>query len=434
MMLRRWAKRLRGDDPAKRRERGAALISVVIMVAVMATTTADFAFNTTMDLAAAANARDDLRAHYLARSGINLAKLLMRVQQRVIDPNRKLLGNIDIQIADYAPILLSAFNSREGAQMLGSLFGFGDGEVKGLGVDVGSFDLEMISLDGKLNLNCAGGANSGSPTVQRTAASLAAMLMPPRYNTLFEDPDDDGQYIDRLETMRAIIDWADQDQVMFGSTGVEDYRYNARKDKYENKNQYYDTIEEVRLVRGVDDDFASAFMDAFTVYGTCKVNVNLANVPLLTSLLIQHAVKNRANEQALRWENLTLLARYLVHIRGYLGGFSDLKQFTKAVASPMEVAMQAFMVDQTMGAMQGGSSGQQQEIKLPAVKGVLLQEKTVKDAVVIGGPRRIWQITAIADVGRIKKRIRTVWDMKKISMQSAKRQTGPGGFLYWREE
>jgi len=200
-------------------ERGVALVAVVVVLAVMGATTADFAFNTTLDLAEAANARDDLRAHYLARSGINLARLLLRVQQRVIDPNRKYLGGMDLQIADYAPLLISAFNSKEGAEMLGSLFGVGGGDIKGLGVDVGSFDLDMTSLDGKLNVNCAGGVNAGSPTVVRTAASLAAIMLPPRYNRLFEEPDDKGNYADRLEIMRAIIDWVDQDGVMFGSCG-----------------------------------------------------------------------------------------------------------------------------------------------------------------------------------------------------------------------
>ena len=127
-------KRRRND-----RERGAALVSVVVVVAVMAVTTADFAFNTTMDLAAAANARDDLRAHFLARSGINLSRLLFRLQQRIIDPNRKFLGGMDLQVADYAPLLMSAFNSKEGAALLGSLFGISEGEIKGIGVDVGTY-------------------------------------------------------------------------------------------------------------------------------------------------------------------------------------------------------------------------------------------------------------------------------------------------------
>jgi transposase len=105
--LRRW---LRGQ--IRCRQEGAALLSVVVVIAVIATMAADFAYNSEVDLAAAANARDDLRAHYLARSGMNLSRLLLRVQERFIEPNRQFFGGMDLQIADYAPVLISAFNNR----------------------------------------------------------------------------------------------------------------------------------------------------------------------------------------------------------------------------------------------------------------------------------------------------------------------------------
>ncbi len=408
------------------KEQGVALLSVIVVIAVMTATVADFTFTTTMDMAAAANARDDLRAHYLSRSGINLAKLLLRVQSRVIDPNRKFLGGMDLQIADYAPILVSAFNSKEGAEMLGSMFGV-EGAIKGLGVDVGSFDLQMESMDGRLNLNCAGGANPGSPTVVRTASALAAIMLPPRFNPLFEQKDDRGQYNDRLKVMRAVIDWADRDTVVFGTSAVEDYRYNAGKDPYENKNAYYDTLDEVRQVAGVGDDFMAAFDKNLTVYGTCKVNVNLADVPLITSIIIQHAAT--PNDPGLHWANLALLARYVTHIRDFFAGFADEKAFIRAVEMPMKEAMQSFsFANQMIG------GGQQETPALPGVTGVKLKHNTLKDAIVVGGARRIWRLTATANVGRIKKKIKAIWDMKYISMQRKRHNMGPGGFLYWREE
>ncbi len=436
-MKRFWRKRFRS------REEGAALVSVVVVVAVMAVTTADFAFNTTMDLAAAANARDDLRAHYLSRSGINLGRLLFRLQQRVIDPARKFLGGMDLQIADYAPLLMSAFNSREGAEVLGSLFGISSGDIKGIGVDVGTFDLKMESLDGRLNLNCGGGANPSAPSVVRFAAGLSAIMMAPRYNHLFEEPDKDGNYADRLEILRAIIDWADQDTVMFGSSAVEDYRYNSGDDPYENKNQYYDTLDELYLVKGVEEDWMDAFRDSLTVYGTCKVNVNIASPPALMALMIQFAEK--PTDQGLRWENMMMLSRYIVHLRDYFGGFKDAGAFIKAVQEPMEAAVQAFKMgvgglsssgssSSSSSSSSGGDKLGAYEQQLPIVQGIQLKDKVVKEAIVAGGPRRIWAVTATADVGHIKKKIRAVWDQKLIPMQRSQYQTGPGGFLYWREE
>ena len=69
---------------------------------------------------------------------------------------------MDLQIADYAPMLMSALQQQGGRRGAGLAPGRRGGGIKGLGVDVGSFDLEMESLDGKLNLNCGGGTNTGS--------------------------------------------------------------------------------------------------------------------------------------------------------------------------------------------------------------------------------------------------------------------------------
>jgi hypothetical protein len=308
--------------------------------------------------------------------------------------------------------------------MLGSLIGVDTAAIKGLGVDVGSFDLEMDSLDGKLNVNCGGGLNTGDPKVARFAAALAAMILPTRYNRLFEEPDENGQYADRLEVMRALIDWADQDNVMFGSSAAEDYRYNAGKDPYEIKNQYFDTLEELRLVKGIDDDFMAAFGDALTVYGDCKVNVNLAEAPMLAALIIQHAAA--PNDPALQWENLSLLTRYVLQIRTTVNGFPDAKAFIQAVEAPTAAAMLAFAWDPAAAQQQGGN--------LPLVNGVKLNPTTLNEAIVVGGTRRIWRLTATAKVGRIQKKIKAVWDMKHISMQSSRYNLGPGGYLYWREE
>jgi hypothetical protein len=414
--MRAWLRR-----QLKVRQQGVALISVLVVMAILATSVADFAYNSEVDLAAAANARDDLSAHYLARSAINLARILLRVQEKLIDPARKMMGGMDMQIADYAPMLMQAFNDKAGAEMLGSLLGVDTGGMKGLGVETGTFDIEMESLDGKLNLNCGGGVNTGAANVTQFAASLAAMFLPTRYNRLFENPDERGQYADRLEVMRAIIDWSDQDTVMFGASGPEDYRYNAGKDPYEIKNQYYDTLEEVRLVKGVSDDFMHVFGKGLTVFGNCKVNVNLADAPVLAALIVQYAAS--PSDPGLMWQNLALVVRYVMHIRELTAGFLDDTSFIAAIESPQAAA--------SLFGMQGMQTGGQ---SLPPVNGIKMNGTALKAAVVVGGPRRIWQLTAIAKVGRIQKKIRAVWDVAHISMQSSKVQMGTGGFVYWREE
>ena len=58
----------------------------------------------------------------------------------------------------------------------------------------------------------------------------------------------------------------------------------ACEDRYNAKNNYIDTVGELKLVRGVDDRFWTLFGNAFTVYGGCKINL---------SALVEHAADRR---------------------------------------------------------------------------------------------------------------------------------------------
>ena len=64
--------------PLNRRERGVAMLVVLTWLALMISLVSEFTYGTTVDAAQAANARDELRAHYLARSAVNLARLLKK--------------------------------------------------------------------------------------------------------------------------------------------------------------------------------------------------------------------------------------------------------------------------------------------------------------------------------------------------------------------
>src|SRR5262245_15139120 len=58
----------RGQRP---RDRGVALLVVITWLALMIALVGQFTYGTTVDAAQAANARDELRAHYMARSAVN---------------------------------------------------------------------------------------------------------------------------------------------------------------------------------------------------------------------------------------------------------------------------------------------------------------------------------------------------------------------------
>ena len=64
-------------------ERGAALLVAITAIAILTAVSVDLAYNTRVSLQAAANARDELRATYLAKSAVNVSRLVLYFQQQL---------------------------------------------------------------------------------------------------------------------------------------------------------------------------------------------------------------------------------------------------------------------------------------------------------------------------------------------------------------
>ncbi|MCA2977603.1 MAG: general secretion pathway protein GspK, partial [Myxococcaceae bacterium] len=70
--------------PARRRgERGVALLLVLVGIAVLSLVANEVRYNSMVELRLATNQRDELRAHFLARSGVALSRLMLRYQKQV---------------------------------------------------------------------------------------------------------------------------------------------------------------------------------------------------------------------------------------------------------------------------------------------------------------------------------------------------------------
>src|SRR5690606_18309734 len=128
--------------------------------------------------------------------------------------------------------------------------------IKGLGVAENTgFNLSITTEDGKINMNCA---NGGSETKQTLRTQLEALLYYDAYNPLFENADAEGWRRDRRMQVSALIDYIDRDTVN-EDRAPEDYGYETLKDDYRAKDNYIDSVGELRQVRGVDDRFWTLF-------------------------------------------------------------------------------------------------------------------------------------------------------------------------------
>jgi len=427
-----------------KRQQGVALIAVLCALAILGVTVGEFSTDSTVDLQAASNARDDMQTEFLVRSGANLGQLILRLQTDLVDRYRKQVG--DFQIADYAGMFMGAFGGtkEEVEAFAQSLGGFSAEAIKGLGVAVGSFDLQITTEDGKINMNCA---NGGEETQQTLKAQLDALFYFEGFNPIFEKPDAEGWQRDRATQTTALLDYIDRGNAQFGAPGtMEEYGYEALEDRYKPKNNYLDTVGELKLVRGVDDRFWTLFGDQFTVYGDCKVNIGSVSDPKLIAAILFLAAKDPEDPVVRDPIKLWNLARAVIDARNlgsmFGGGgsfFTDLKSFTEFVKNPMGAVTELFaQPDPTTGqqvAPPAALAGQTQ------LEGLELDPKKLGQ-VARSGPRRVYRVEVVATVPRgaegsgleYTKRLSAVWDTKNQNQNARSADYARGAWVYWREE
>lgn len=435
-----------GVRRSRDRQSGVALLVTISALSMLIALVSQFTFGTTVDSAQAANARDELRAHYLARSAVELSRMLIKIQLKFVEPIMQTAQNmlndmagqdlgISLRVTDYTGPLLGFFSgNKTDVAMLGTLVGVDTSQAKGLGVVQGTMDAEITNEDGKIDINCGGGnppTRANQVTVFRL---LMALFMSPRYDLLFSTPDAEGRFVDRTALAQAIIDWADIDEQMFSvdanAGGAEDYRYDQRVDPYVAHNDHYDTVGETGLVRGMNADFAEAFRAYLTTYASepsCKVN--LASVkgdctPLIVGLvraaLMPDPTKPPQDPTILDDNKLYPLASVLCE-RGAAVGFSSLDTVIGVLTNP---AASLSKDDPRFQMMQN-------------LTGITITKQQLS-AVAYVGPPRIYRVVATGESGKVKKRITVILDTARSLdnpvTNDAASEKAAGVIQYWREE
>ncbi len=352
----------------RRRQRGMALLMVLLTLALMSAVVADFAYNQHVKLLVAARERDALKAHYLARSGIELARLLLFFQDQIqpaLDMAQQagMLPFGEFVIWKLIPLdseMLCGVTDGQigeamGMDMQGAREAMTDRREQALAqqpldIDVdektfsmfddksafcnlgGSFKVEIDDQDSRLSVRRW--ETEFGPQAAARRDMLYALMFPARYDFLFEEEDSHGQRTDRWETIAAIRDWVDRDQNLTDAQapperfardvgGSEDSNYDHFDPAYKPKNAYFDSLAELHLVRGFDDELYDTFAPALTIYSEGKVNIKSATNPTVLIGLIHACAANPTDvvlsdpawlvQALMRWQEYRQL--------GMLGGF-----------------------------------------------------------------------------------------------------------------
>jgi general secretion pathway protein K len=341
--------------------RGVALILVLTTIAILTAVGVDFSYGSRVNLRLAENARDELRAYYLARSAVNLSRLLLHFQKQV-DQTGGMIGgalqnllppqqgqqqtppqqgqqtpqqrqaapqsnNLGIRLWEILPVNSNAMGALLGGGDLAALGvdkaadgdkprsdaprRFDGGPLHAFGAFEGSFTARIVDENSRINVRGLDGLQtSGTPAA--TLIQLRAMMSDPKYDFIFDEEDANHDRVRREDIILAMKDWIDVDEngSALDPTNVrspfvsgfsdENSAYDRYVPRYKAKNAPMDSLDELYMVRGVSDRFMAAFGDRLTVWPdvNAKLNIN-TNDPLQMTTNIVIAARN-PNDPRLR--------------------------------------------------------------------------------------------------------------------------------------
>lgn len=335
-----------------RRSRGVALIIAIVSIALLTVVASEFAYNTRVDLQLAANQRDEVRAYYMARSGMSLGRLLLRFQKQVDQtpiPNPMAMlsqlgmggpqpgaggtqafqpQSLNIQLWKLARVdchMLKGLVKSDGAEgaegapvetdpvEVDPAFRMDDGDEsagaatqmaatmqrRSFGGFEGCFLATISDEEEKLNVMRL---NTGGAEAQATAARMVDMFADKRFEFLWQQDDANRVRSTPQDTVIAMKDWADEDATQSalnpkdptnpfqGGFADEGSAYSRYEPRYEVKNGRFDSLDELYRLHGVNDRFMAAFRDRLTVYPdiNSKPNINTDD-PIMLGLAIMSA-------------------------------------------------------------------------------------------------------------------------------------------------
>lgn len=225
-------------------EKGVALVLVLVIVALLVSLLVDFTYTMQVDMTLAANQRDEIKALYTARSGVEIARHTLQEDDTDYDAR-----NEDWALFDEHPGYLSEN-------------------------DEGRFKVVVEDEAAKFPIHSLIDDQGGLvPTRLDQLGRLFVLL----------DID--------LELIDAIVDWLDPDDTV-GPSGAEDAYYKGLSPPYPCKNGPLASIEELLLVKGMTGEILygteekKGLIHYLTIYSSedGKININTASPEVLQSL------------------------------------------------------------------------------------------------------------------------------------------------------
>lgn len=269
-----------------KKQRGVALLLVLLMVSLTGGIVADFQYNSHVDYLLAINARDELQAEYNALSALRMRALLLKHSRRLKGALDALGGAVGLdanamppisQIIEMVPVecgMMSAITKEAGSDALGA-----DADAVHEDFFNGECVATATSEHSKIALSALG--NSSNRKNDEVKLLLLGLLSDVKLERHFEEDDRNGAHADGpLELVGAIADWVDSDEDQTVNKVADEGRlYDLQRDSYRPKNAPFDSLAELQLVHGIDDELYEILRDNVSIYND-NTKIELATAPL----------------------------------------------------------------------------------------------------------------------------------------------------------
>jgi general secretion pathway protein K len=415
------------------------MIIAVVAIAILTVVATEFAYNSRVDLQMATNQRDEIRAYYLARSGIGLSRLLLRFQKQLdgIQIPGGLMGAQPPRVGGAAAqpsMTLQLWRmARVDCHMLRQMVKTNPkGDLRPIArSNPETFDKEFPDVASKMTRRSFGGfdgcflATIGDEEEKLNlnkldasqnlilVARLVDLLGDKRFEFLFEREDSNRVKATPADVVIAMRDWIDEDEIQstlntaaLTMSGVgdpfvrgfadENSQYDKYTPRYKAKNARLDTLDELYMVHGVNDRFMAAFRDRFTVYPdvNSKLNINTDDPMLLYMAILSVSDPTRPDP---RIRDPVFIDALIQRIR------------TARMMSMLGMSVMDFVtVIQTSGV---------------AVNPLILNN--VQNNTAVSDKTSTFRIKSVGEAGSVQKTISAVVRMD---------DQGLGRLVYWREE
>lgn len=339
-MIRRLISKILRDKKGANGERGVALLIVLSSLMLLSALVVEFAYNANVTYNVALNERDRMQAYYLALSGLNFSKIVIKydkeAKKMVAQASQQLGKSLKVQpLYKMMPInsaLLRGMmqgslgeggegakppaEGKEGEQkneQVGQvLSSINTGAAKSFLDFEGDFNAQVDPEDGKVPINAFYSLSTTSPDYDRLKNILIFLFLQKPFEGLFKDKVKDSK-----ELAGRIADYVDKNDVINdlggGERGTETSVYTGTKNKP--KNAKLLTVDELMLVPGMTDDILTELKKHVTVYKSdSKINACSATDEVVRAMILAFT-QDRTDIEPLRPENEDRLKNAVLKIQ-----------------------------------------------------------------------------------------------------------------------